>query len=128
MTLDTLLPPICLSETDCSELGRPHPPQLLHDAIVAVRLDHVVEVEVSNTDLLSEAVSSNAEMSSIGRSQALLVLLRPKKVDGMYGTVLLRELEKMACKSRLRSLWSRDLDSLTECLQPLLFPEHLRLR
>ena len=105
-------------------LEGPYSPQLLHDAIVAVRLDHVVEVEVSNTDLLSEAVSSNAEMSSIGCSQALLVLLRSKKVDGMYGTVLLRELEKMAFKSRLRSLWSRDLDSLTECLQPLLFPEH----
>ena len=91
---------------------------------MAVRLDHVVEVEVSNTNLLSEAVSSNAEMSSIGCSQALLVLLRPKKVDGMYGTVLLRELEKMAFKSRLRSLWSRYLYTLTKGLQALLLPKY----
>lgn len=90
---------------------------------MSVQPHGIMKVEMSDAGSIAEGVFCDLQMASVCSGQCCFVLLCAQQVDGMYASVLLREINEMALKCGLRRLRTRNLDTLTERLQALLLPE-----
>ena len=97
---------------------------LAGDAVVPVELYRVVEVKMCYANPVPECIPGDLKVPGIRCGKTSFVFLCSEKVDGMNIAIFLCQLNKMAFEGRLRGLWSRNLDSLTERLQSLLFPKN----
>ena len=83
----------------------------------------LVKVVVGDTDVVAPNTLSDVQVSRICRSQVRFCVFGPKEVYGVDVAVLLRQVREMPLECRLRCLRTRNLDTLSKCLQPLLLPK-----
>jgi hypothetical protein len=100
------------------------PPQIPQDAVVPADAHDLVKVVVGDADVVAPHALSDMQVSRVCRGQIRFCVLGPEEVYGMDVAVLLRQVREVPLECRLRRLRARNLDPLTERLQPLLLPKH----
>lgn len=101
-----------------------HSPNIFNDASVSSHFHGVMKVEVCYSNSVTQNTLGSPEMSPVCCSEYRFVFFASEQVDSMHGSILLYELHQVAIESRLRRLGACYLNSLSECLQPLLLPEY----
>ena len=84
----------------------------------------LVKVIVGDTDVVAPDALGDVQVSRVCSSQVRLCVLGPEEIYGVDAAVLLRQVREVPFEGRLRCLRTGNLDSLAECLQPLLLPKH----
>ena len=83
-----------------------------------------MKIEVCYPDIRAPYSFRGLQMPRVGVRESRFCVFGSKEVYRMHGAVFIDYLREVPFECRLRSVWSGDLDSLSECLQALLLPEH----
>jgi hypothetical protein len=101
------------------------------DAIMSTHSHRLMKIKIGDANFIRgrglDGCRRCSNVLDVCIRQDLLVLFGAKEIYGVYCRVFFRKVKEMTVKSWLRGdLGPCNLDLLTECLDPLLFPENCK--